>query len=201
LAINLQKGQRIDLTKGNPGLHTIKIGLGWDAVPQKKGGFFKKLMGGGGAEVDCDASVLMLDSNGKISKKEDLIYYGNLTHPSNSVRHMGDNLTGEGEGDDEELFVDLPKIPAYIHRLIFVVNIYNCQARGQDFGLIENAFIRVVDKASDSELARFNLSENYAGKTALRAGEVYRNNQDWKFAAIGEGTNDVSIGDISKRYQ
>ncbi len=201
MTINLKKGQRIDLTKGNAGLRTIKIGLGWDEVRKKSGGFLKSLFGSGGAGIDCDASVLMLDANGKLSGQKDLIYYGNLKHPSNSVRHMGDNLTGEGEGDDEEIFVELPGVPPNIHRLLFVVNIYDCRSRNQDFGLIQNAFIRVVDKASGRELARYNLSESYAGKTTLSVGEVYRQNQEWKFAAIGEGTNDTSIEDVTRRYR
>ncbi len=201
LTINLKKGQRIDLTKGNTGLRTLKIGLGWDEVGTKTGSFLKNLFKSSGPSVDCDASVLMLNEKGKLGRQQDLVYYGNLKHPSNGVRHMGDNLTGEGEGDDEEIFVELPNVPPHHQRLLFVVNIYDCRSRNQDFGLIHNAFIRVVDNVSNRELARYNLSEDYAGKTTLTVGEVYRQDQDWKFVAIGEGTTDTSIEDVIKRYR
>lgn len=202
MAINLQKGQRIDLTKGNDGLSKILVGLGWDPVRNKGGGgFLTSLFGIGNsqANIDCDASVLMLDSNNKLYKKENLIYFGNLRSLCGSVIHTGDNITGEGDGDDEKIIVDLKKIPSNIHKLVFVVNIYDCIKRRQDFGLIENAFIRVVDD-SNNEMIRYNLSNDYAGKTTLIVGEIYRNNEEWKFAAIGEGTNDSSLGEISRKY-
>ena len=202
MAINLTKGQRIDLTKGNAGLTQIKVGLGWDEVSGQSGGggFFKKLFATSGPSIDCDASVLMLDENDKLASKNDLIYYGNLKHASQSVQHMGDNLTGEGDGDDEVVVVNLAGVPAKVHKLVFVVNIYDCKSKGQDFGRIQNAFIRVVNNANNEELCKCNLTENYGGKTSLIVGEVYRHGSDWKFGALGEGTNDFTISEITNRY-
>lgn len=204
-SINLQKGQKIDLTKGNPGLSKLLIGLGWDEAP-KAGGGGKGLLGGllggggGGSQIDCDASVIMLSANDKLTNKAHLIYFGNLKSPDGSVQHSGDNLTGAGDGDDEQIQVDLSRVPAEIQKMVFVVNIYDCQKRKQDFGLISNAFIRVANSSSNQELCRFNLSDNYAGKTALICAEVYRHNNEWKFAAIGEGTNEASLSELARRY-
>ncbi len=203
MSVTLQKGQKVDLTKGNKGLSTIMVGLGWDEVDKgrKKGfGLLGGLGGGKAADIDCDASVLMLDANSKLKGKKNVIYFGNLKSSNGSIKHMGDNLTGAGEGDDEQIWVDVNKIPEDVHRLVFVVNIYNCKNRRQDFGMIENAFIRIVNSTSNQELLKFNLSDNYSGKTALIAGEVYRYNGEWKFAAIGEGTTDISLDEIAKRY-
>ncbi len=193
MAISLVKGQKIDLTKGNAGLTSLLVGLGWDPVKQR--GFFKRT-----PNIDCDASVLMLNAEDRLERKEDVIYFANLNSSCGSVRHTGDNLTGEGDGDDEQLLVDLKTIPERIHKLLFVVNIYQCVERGQDFGMIQNAFIRMVDQSSRSELAHFNLTEDYAGKTALIPGEIYRHSGEWKFNALGEATNDRSIGEIANRF-
>ncbi len=203
MGINLQKGQRIDLTKGNAGLSKIMVGLGWDPIKHGLGG--KGLLGGlfgGGreAEIDCDASVMMLNENDKLSRKQDIIYFGNLKSKDGSLTHMGDNLTGEGAGDDEQIMIELSRISANIHKLVFVVNIYDCVKRKQDFGMIENAFIRIVNLADNKELLRFNLTEQYGGKTGLIVGEVYRRGNEWKFAAIGEGTNDTSISKMAQNY-
>ena len=192
MGVNLQKGQRVDLTKGNAGLTKIMIGLGWDPVKQ---GFFKS-----SGSVDCDASVIMLDANNKFSKKENLVYFGNLTSTCGSVQHSGDNRSGDGDGDDEKILVELGRVPAEIAKLIFVVNIYDCVNKKQDFGLIQNAYIRVVNQGNNQELLKFQLSEDCAGKTSLIVGEIYRNNSEWKFAALGEGTHEVSISEIVKRY-
>jgi len=200
MSISLKKGQRISLTKDNDNLSKIMVGLGWDPVKKTGGGFLGALFGGGAPDIDCDASVLMLDSNDKIKSKHDIIYFGNLTSQCGSVRHMGDNLTGEGEGDDEQIMIDLKNVPQNIQKLVFVVNIYDCIRRKQDFGMIENAFIRIINLANNKELVRFNLTEQYSGKTALFVGEIYRHNNEWKFAAIGEGTNDASLKDIVRRY-
>ncbi|TYO95299.1 TerD family protein [Desulfallas thermosapovorans] len=203
--INLQKGQKIDLTKTNPGLSKIMVGLGWDPV-ESKGGGGKGLLGGlfgGGSktiDIDCDASVFMLDANGKLTKNKNLVYYGNKTSPCGSVRHSGDNLTGEGEGDDEQIMVELARVPADVHRLVFVVNIYDCERRKQHFGMIKNAFIRVVNIVNNQELCRFNLSEGYENKTTLIAGEVYRHQGEWKFAALGESTTDPGLQTLSRRF-
>ena len=201
MSINLQKGQKVDLTKGNAGLAKIMVGLGWDPVKKAGGGFLGGLLGGGGGQnIDCDASVIMLDANGKLSKKQNLVYFGNLNSPCGSVKHMGDNLTGAGDGDDEQIIIDIKKVPQDIHKLVFVVNIYDCVKRKQDFGQIQNAFIRVVDSSTNKELIKFNLTDNYAGRTALVVGEVYRHNNEWKFAAVGEGTTDTSLSELVKRY-
>jgi tellurium resistance protein TerD len=206
--ISLQKGQKIDLTKGNPGLAKVIVGLGWDEAPKSGSsskGFLGGLLGGGGAKnsqsVDCDASAILLDQNGKFTSKERLIYYGNLKSRCGSVKHSGDNLTGAGDGDDEQILVELSNVPADIHKIVFVVNIYDCKGRKQDFGMIANAFIRVVNSSNNQELCRFNLTENYSGKTSLIVAEAYRHNGEWKFAAIGEGTSETSLGEVVGRYQ
>lgn len=203
VTINLVKGQKIDLTKGRSSLSSIMVGLGWDPVETKKsGGFLSSLLGGGGggSDIDCDASVIMLDENGKLKGKENLIYFGNKQSRDGSVVHSGDNLTGEGEGDDETINIDLKKISPSIHRLIFVVNIYNAKQKKQDFGMIENAFIRLVDNQTREELIHYNLTENYSGKTSLIPGELYRQGSEWKFSAVGEGTTDSDIGAIANKY-
>lgn len=200
MSINLQKGQRVDLTKGNEGLSSILVGLGWDPI-KKSGGFLGNLMGKGQPDIDCDASVLMLDEEGKIKSKDNLIYFGNLKSNCGSVTHTGDNLTGEGDGDDEQILIELSRVPSNVNKMVFVVNIYDCIRRKQDFGLIQNAYIRIAKKGSNQELIRFNLSDDYAGKTTLIAGEIYRHGSEWKFAAIGEGTLDSSLGEIVKKFQ
>ena len=203
MGINLVKGQKIDLTKGRSSLSSVMVGLGWDPVEKKKsGGFLGGLLGGGGsgAEVDCDASVLLLDENGKLQAKKNLVYFGNKTSQDGSVVHSGDNLTGDGDGDDEVINVNLNAISPSVHRLVFVVNIYQAKQRKQDFGLIQNAFIRLVDNSTKEELVHYNLSENYAGKTSLFPGELYRHGSEWKFSAVGEGTSDLDIGSIANKY-
>lgn len=201
MTISLQKGQRVDLTKGNAGLSKIMIGLGWDAVERSGGGLLGGIFGGSkGAEVDCDASVIMLNSNDKMAKKENLIYFGNLKSRDGSVVHTGDNRTGDGDGDDEQIIVDLGSVPADIHKLVFVVNIYDCVRRKQDFGMIKNAFIRVVNGGNNQELIRYNLTGDYAGKTTLLIGDIYRHGTEWKFAAVGEGTNEASLSEIVRKF-
>lgn len=199
MAINLVKGQKIDLTKGNAGLNKIMVGLGWDPVSSGKG-LISSLFGGGNKDIDCDASAIMLGAGDKLLSNKDIIYFGNLVHASKSVRHMGDNLTGDGNGDDEQIFIELNSIPAQVEKIIFVVNIYDCINRRQDFGMIRNAFIRIVDHATNQELVRFNLTDNYSGSTALVVGEVYRHGEEWKFAALGNGTNDSSLKNMVNRY-
>jgi stress response protein SCP2 len=203
--INLQKGQKIDLTKGNPGLSKIMVGLGWDEVAgkAKSGGLLGGLFGGGSssAAIDCDASAILLNDQNKLTSKERLVYFGNLQSADKSVKHSGDNLTGAGDGDDEQIQVDLGNVPSDIQKIVFVVNIYDSMKRKQDFGLIANAFIRVVNPVNDQEFCRYNLTDSYAGKTSLVVAEVYRHNNEWKFAAIGEGTNDASLIELARRYQ
>lgn len=201
MTISLQKGQKIDLTKGNAGLSQLLVGLGWDPVEQSRdSGFLSSLFGGKKAEFDCDAAVLLLDAKGKFTSKENVIFFNNLKSPCGSVVHLGDNRTGGGDGDDEQIVIQLKMVPEWIHKMVFIVNIYDCQKRKQDFGMIKNAFIRVVDKCNMQEISRYNLTENYAGKTALIVGEVYRHQGEWKFAALGESTQDFSISTVIKRY-
>ncbi len=200
MAINLQKGQRIDLTKGNSDLNQIMVGLGWDPISQSSGGLFGSLFGRNNAAViDCDASVIMLQ-NDRFVNQDDLVYFGKLRSNCNSVRHSGDNLTGEGDGDDEVIMVDLKSVPARYNKLVFVVNIYDAVNRRQDFGMIQNAYIRIMNPITNQELTRFNLTEQYSGLTTLITGEIYRYNGEWKFAAIGNGTSDRNLSEIVSRY-
>lgn len=198
MAVNLVKGQKIDLTKGNLGLNQMMVGLGWDPITSSTG--FLTSLFGKQKQIDCDASVIMLDKTGKLKDKGDIVYFGNLTHASRSVRHMGDNVTGDGQGDDEQIYIALKDVPEQIERMIFVVNIYNCEERQQDFGMIKNAFIRIVDMNSKKELARFNLTDSYKGFTCLEVGEVYRKEGEWKFTALGMGTSDKSVKNVVERY-
>jgi stress response protein SCP2 len=202
MAISLQKGQRVDLTKGNPGLSKIMVGLGWDPVQSSGGGgLFGSIFGGGSApNVDCDASVIMLGANDKLQNNKDVIYFGNLRSNDGSVQHSGDNLTGDGDGDDEQIMIDLSRVPSNIQKLVFVVNIYDCVKRKQHFGMIKNAFIRVVNPSNNQELIHYNLSDNYSGLTCLVTGEIYRHGNDWKFAAIGSGTTAASLSEVVRSY-
>ncbi|KAF5065480.1 Stress response protein SCP2 [anaerobic digester metagenome] len=193
MAINLQKGQKIDLTKGGSGLSQVMVGLGWDETKQGNG--FLGGLFGGHQSIDCDASVILCGANGKIISKDVkqcCVYFGNLRHQSGAIVHQGDNLTGAGEGDDEQIMVNLPLVPQNIDKMIFVVNIFDAAARKQHFGLIQNAFIRLVDMGTRNEICRFNLSENYNGMTGLVVGEIYRKNGEWKFNAIGQGVQQAS---------
>jgi len=194
MGVSLQKGQKVSLTKDNAGLNRVVIGLGWDEAPQKRGFFAPKPQ-----EIDCDASVFMLQ-DGKLRMVEDIVYFGNLRHRSGAVQHLGDNLTGAGEGDDEQVVIDLNNVPQEYDRLVFVVNIYQADKRNQHFGMIKNAFIRIVDGRNNQELCKYNLSENYDNMTAMIFGEVYRHNGEWKFNAIGSGTQDVQLGQLANRF-
>ena len=196
MSVNLQKGQKVDLTKGNAGLKSLVVGLGWDEAPKKFSLFSKQ------EDIDCDASAILINAQtGKLNGPIDVVYYGQLMHRSGAVRHCGDNLTGQGDGDDEQIIVELTKVPEDYSKIVFVVTIYQARERKQQFGMIKNAFIRVVDADTGTELCKYNLSENYDGKTAMVFGEVYRYNGEWKFGAIGEPTNDNGIADIAARFQ
>ncbi|MCI8489631.1 MAG: TerD family protein [Lachnospiraceae bacterium] len=194
MSVSLQKGQKVNLSKENAGLSNVIIGLGWDEAKRKTGFFAPKPQ-----PIDCDASALLL-KNGKLTNIGDLVYYGNLQHQSGTVRHMGDNLTGAGDGDDEQILVDLARVPAEYDRIVIVVNIYEALKRNQHFGLIENAYIRLVDGRNNNEMCKFNLTENYSGMTAMIFGEVYRHNGEWKFNAIGQGTQDPGLNELKNRY-
>ncbi len=176
MAISLQKGQKVDLTKGNPGLSKLLIGLGWDTNKYD-----------GGADFDLDAAAFLLADNGKVTSDADFVFYGNLKHSSGSVEHTGDSLTGEGEGDDEIIKVDLSKVPANVSKIDFTVTIYDSDVRGQNFGQVSNAYIHVVNETTGAEIIRYDLGEDFSVETAIVVGELYRNNNEWKFNAIGSG--------------
>ncbi|MBR1497917.1 MAG: TerD family protein [Oscillospiraceae bacterium] len=195
MSVSLQKGQKVSLSKENAGLSRVIVGLGWDEVEQKRKGFFAPKP----QPIDCDAFALLL-TNGKLAGKEDIVYFGNLRHLSDAVQHMGDNLTGAGEGDDEQIVIELNLVPPKYDRIILAVNIYEASQRKQHFGMIQNAFIRLVDARNNNEMCIYNLTENYSGQTALLFGEVYRYQGEWKFNAVGQGTTDNSIGDFARRY-
>ncbi|MBR1554814.1 MAG: TerD family protein [Oscillospiraceae bacterium] len=176
MAVSLMKGQKVDLTKGNPGLSKLIVGLGWDVNRYD-----------GGADFDLDAAAFLLDANGKVTSDADFVFYNNLKHASGSVEHTGDNLTGEGEGDDEVIKVDLSKVPANISKIDFTVTIYDAETRCQNFGQVSNAYIHVLDETNGTELIRFDLGEDFSVETAIVVGELYRHNGEWKFNAIGSG--------------
>ena len=176
MPISLKKGQKVSLSKENPGLTKVLVGLGWDVNAFDTGGSF-----------DLDAAAFLLGENGKITRTEDFVFYGNLQHPSGAVEHLGDNLTGEGEGDDEQIEVDLSKVPANIERIAFTVTIYDADVRRQNFGQVQNAYIHIQDMVSGADLIRYDLGEDFSIETAIVVGELYRHNGEWKFNAIGSG--------------
>lgn len=175
--VSLVKGQKVDLTKGNAGLKKILVGLGWDTNKYD------------GDDFDLDASAFLLDKNGKVTTDKDFVFFNNLVHPSGAVKHMGDNLTGSGDGDDEQIIVDLAKIPENIEKIAFTVTIHEAERRMQNFGMVENSFIRVVDDNTGSEITRYDLKEKFGDSTAIIAGEIYRDGSGWKFHAVGDGFN------------
>ncbi|MDO4719451.1 MAG: TerD family protein [Peptostreptococcaceae bacterium] len=176
MGISLQKGQKVSLTKENPGLSKVVVGLGWDTNRYDSGGAF-----------DLDTAAFFLTDTGKVSRPEDFVFYGNLSHPSGAATHMGDNLTGEGEGDDEQIKIDLSAVPQEITKIAFTVTIYEAEARNQNFGQVSNAFIRIYDEQSGGELVRYDLGEDFSIETAVVFGELYKNGNEWKFNAIGNG--------------
>ncbi|GGD87147.1 TerD family protein [Paenibacillus nasutitermitis] len=176
MSINLSKGQRIDLTKTNPGLTKVIVGLGWDTNKYS-----------GGQDFDLDASAFLLYEDGKARGGDDFIFYNNMSGGNNSVIHTGDNRTGEGDGDDEQIKVDLSLVPASIHRIGITVTIHDSEARAQNFGQVTNAFVRVMDESSNREVLRFDLGEDFSTETAVVFCEFYRHGAEWKFQAIGSG--------------
>ncbi|MGB0387829.1 MAG: TerD family protein [Ardenticatenaceae bacterium] len=175
MAISLRKGGNISLKKADPSIKKALIGLGWDA------------RGTDGGDFDLDASVFLVAGTGKVRSDEDFIFYNQLTSVSGAVVHSGDNLTGVGEGDDEAIQVDLGRVPAEVQKLVFAVTIHDANARRQNFGMVTNAFIRVVNDESDREIVRFDLSEDASIETAMIFGELYRRRGDWKFRAVEQG--------------
>ncbi len=193
MSVNLQKGQKVSLTKEAPQAHRILVGLGWDA---KKKGLF-----GGGFDFDLDASCFAL-RNGRLTSKKDICYFGNKNVMKNAIYHHGDNLTGDGDGDDEQITVDLDKLDSDVDRIVFVVNIYMAKMRRQSFGDVKNAFIRLVDENTGAELFRYNLSDGSVDKVAgLIFAEIYKHNDEWKFNAIGEGTKEASVEKLASLYE
>ena len=188
MAVCLKKGQKVDLTKTNPGLKEVLIGLGWDTNKYD-----------GGKDFDLDSSVFLLGANGKVAGDDDFVFYGNLKHKSGSVEHLGDNLTGAGEGDDEQIKIDLSKVPAEVQKIDFTVTIYEAEERKQNFGQVENAFIRVMNSANGEELIRYDLGEDFSIETAVVIGELYRNQGEWKFSAIGSGFSG-GLASLGKNY-
>lgn len=176
MPVNLQKGQKVSLTKGNPGLKKVVVGLGWDVNQFDTGGDF-----------DLDAAAFLLGDSGKVAGSDDFVFYGNLKHPSGSVQHMGDNLTGAGDGDDEQIKIDLSLVPANITKIAFTVTIYEAEARRQNFGQVNNAFIRIYNEENGEEMLRYDLGEDFSIETAAVFGELYKNGNEWKFNAIGSG--------------
>jgi tellurium resistance protein TerD len=175
MAISLQKGGNVSLSKTDPGLVNALIGLGWDARSTD------------GAAFDLDASVFLVGDDGKVLSDAHFVFYNNKTSPDAAVVHSGDNLTGAGEGDDEQVSINLPTVDPKVQRLVFAVTIHDAEARKQNFGQVRNAFMRVVNKDSNAEIARFDLSEDYSTETAMIFGEVYRSGAEWKFKAVGQG--------------
>ena len=176
MAITLTKGQKIDLTKGNPSLKKVVIGLGWDTNKYS-----------GGHDFDLDASVFLVGSNGKTNHDEDFIFYNNLESRNKAVIHTGDNRTGEGEGDDEQIILEFDKMPADVERMAVTVTIYEALERGQNFGQVSNAYVHVLDEANGRELIRYDLGEDFSIETAIVVCEIYRHNGEWKFSAVGSG--------------
>ena len=175
MGVSLTKGGNVSLTKAAPGLKAVSVGLGWDVRSTT------------GADFDLDASALGLDPNHRIVADDYFVFFNNTSSPDGSIVHQGDNLTGEGEGDDEVINVDLPAVPSTVDSIVFPVSIYDADNRGQTFGQVRNAFIRVVDQANGNELARYDLSEDASTETAMVFGELYRNGAEWKFRAVGQG--------------
>jgi tellurium resistance protein TerD len=187
MGISLNKGGNLSLTKTDPTLKNIIIGLGWDARPTD------------GADFDLDASAFMVKEDGKVRSDSDFIFYNQLKSTCGSVEHTGDNKTGAGEGDDEALIVLLDKVPADIQRIVFTVTIHDAENRKQNFGQVSNAFIRVVNKDSNNEVARFDLSEDASIETAMVFGEIYKHGSEWKFKAVGQGYSG-GLGALARQY-
>ncbi|PKK12382.1 TerD family protein [Thermomonospora sp. CIF 1] len=175
MSVSLSKGGNVSLSKQAPGLTAVTVGLGWDVRTTT------------GADFDLDASALLVDASGKVLSDQHFVFFNNLRSPEGSVEHTGDNLTGEGEGDDEQIKVDLTAVPPEAARIVFPVSIYDADSRGQTFGQVRNAFIRVVNQADGTEIARYDLTEDASTETAMIFGELYRHGSEWKFRAVGQG--------------
>ena len=187
MSVSLSKGGNVSLSKQAPGLTAVTVGLGWDVRTTT------------GADFDLDASALALNSTGKVVSDQYFVFYNNLTSPDGNIQHTGDNLTGEGEGDDEQINVNLAALPADVDKVVFAVSVYDAEARQQNFGQVRNAYIRVINQAGGAEIARYDLSEDAATETAMVFGEIYRHGAEWKFRAVGQGYASGLAG-IAKDY-
>ena len=187
MSVSLVKGGNVSLTKEAPGLESVVVGLGWDVRATD------------GEAFDLDASCFLLNGEGKVRSDADFIFYNNKTSACGSVQHLGDNLTGEGDGDDEKVVVKLAVMPADVAKLAFAVTIHEAEQRRQNFGMVSNAFIRVVNAKGGTEIARFDLSEDASTNTSLIFGELYRHNNEWKFRAVGQGF-DGGLGVLARNY-
>jgi tellurium resistance protein TerD len=187
VSVSLTKGGNVSLTKAAPGLKSVTVGLGWDARTTD------------GRAFDLDASAIICNSEGRVLSDRHFVFFNNLASPDGAVQHSGDNLTGEGEGDDEQVKVDLAGLPAEAARVVFPVSIYEAENSGQSFGQVRNAFIRVVNQADNAELARYDLSEDASTETAMIFGELYRNGEEWKFRAVGQGYS-AGLAGIARDY-
>lgn len=176
MAVSLKKGQKVDLTKTNPGIQHVLVGLGWDINRYD-----------GGHDFDLDTAAFLLKDDNKVSIDTDFVFYNNLADGAKSVVHLGDNRTGEGDGDDEQIKIDLSKVPSHVHRIAFSATIHEADDRGQNFGQVSNAYIRVVNPDSNEELIRYDLGEDFSVETSLVVGEIYRHGSEWKFNAVGGG--------------
>lgn len=176
MAITLAKGQKIDLTKSNPGLKKVRIGLGWDTNKYT-----------GGQDFDLDVSVFALGADEKVTSESDLIFYNQPKHPSGGIIHTGDNRTGDGQGDDESVLVELQKLPEAIRSIAFTVTIHEAAARSQNFGMVSNAYVRVINEETNEELMRYDLQDDFSLETALVVAKIYRKDSEWKFGAEGQG--------------
>ncbi|MFD9817214.1 TerD family protein [Streptomyces sp. NPDC059080] len=175
MGVSLAKGGNVSLSKEAPGLSAVTVGLGWDVRTTT------------GADYDLDASALLCTEAGKVVSDRHFVFYNNLNSPDGSVQHTGDNLTGEGEGDDESININLTDVPAEVAKIVFPVSIHEAESRGQSFGQVRNAFIRVINRLDGAELARYDLSEDASTETAMVFGELYRHGGEWKFRAVGQG--------------
>lgn len=194
MSVNLKKGEKINLSKDRPGLSKVFVGLGWKAAHRGIFSFFR-------SEIDCDSSIFLL-KDGRLQNNADMVWYKNLTHYSGAIKHCGDNLIGSsGKNDDEQIMVDLTRIPTSYDKLIVVVNIYEAYSRRQHFGMIKKAYARVIDEHNGEELCSFELAENYSGSTAIIVGKLCKVDGNWEFKAVGEGTRDGSIAALAARYR
>ena len=187
MSVSLTKGGNVSLSKEAPGLTKILVGLGWDARSTD------------GADFDLDASAIMLNDGDKVVSDQHFIFFNNLKSPDGSVEHTGDNLTGEGEGDDEAIKINLGGVPSEVLKVVFPVSIYEADGRSQNFGQVRNAFIRIVNDSNSTEIARYDLSEDASTETAMVFGEVYRAGAEWKFRAVGQGWT-TGLAGIAKDY-